>query len=278
MRKGGGNGGHGGKRVDARRERPAQGPRPAQAHRHASDLVRVAGLHAVQALFARDPGRIERLFLLPAQRDAAQPILAALSRARRPWREVDEEELARVAGSAMHGGIVAVARPRPVGRFDPASAAAWAARGRPLLVLDGVSNPHNLGAIARSAAFLGVERVILSAHPAQAMPSDAAYRVAEGGLDLLELLRADDLPAALVALGRHFRVVATALSRDARPLAEVPRDRPVAIVLGNEERGLGRATLEACAMVARIPGSGLVQSLNVAATAAIAIHHFAQPR
>ncbi|MFM8681348.1 MAG: TrmH family RNA methyltransferase [Alphaproteobacteria bacterium] len=235
----------------------------------------MAGLHAGQALFAREPGRIERLFLLPAQRDAAQPILAALSRARRPWREVGEEELARVAGSAMHGGIVAVARPRPVGRFDPAAVAAWAARGRPVLVLDGVSNPHNLGAIARSAAFLGVERVILSAHPAQAMPSDAAYRVAEGGLDLLELLRADDLPAAL---GRHFRVVATALGRDARPLAEVPRDRPVAIVLGNEERGLGRATLEACAMVARIPGSGLVQSLNVAATAAIAIHHFAQPR
>ncbi|MFM8990386.1 MAG: TrmH family RNA methyltransferase [Alphaproteobacteria bacterium] len=178
----------------------------------------------------------------------------------------------------MHGGIVAVARPRPEARFDPAAVAAWAARGRPVLVLDGVSNPHNLGAIARSAAFLGVERMVLSAHPAQAMPSDAAYRVAEGGLDLLELLRADDLPAALAALGRHFRVVATALGRDARPLAEVPRDRPVAIVLGNEECGLGRATLEACGMVARIEGSGLVQSLNVAATAAILVHHFARPR
>ena len=257
---------------------PAPGAQEAPPARHARDLVRVAGLHAVQALFARDPGRIERLFLLPAQRDAAQPILAALSRARRPWREVGEEELARVAGSAMHGGIVAVARPRPVGRFDPAAVAGWAARGRMVVVLDGVSNPHNLGAIARSAAFLGVERLVLSAHPAQAMPSDAAYRVAEGGLDQLELLRADELPAALAALGRHFRVVATALARDARPLAEVPRDRPVALVLGNEERGLGRATLEACSMVARIPGSGLVQSLNVAATAAIAIHFLSLPR
>jgi len=257
---------------------PAPAARPAQGARHARDLVRVAGLPAVQALFARDPARIERLFLLPAQREAAQPILAALSRARRPWREVGDEELARVAGSAMHGGIVAVARPRPVGRFDPAAVAAWAARGRPVVVLDGVSNPHNLGAIARSAAFLGVERMLLSGHPSQAMPSDAAYRVAEGGLDLVDLLRADDLPAALVALGRHFRVVATALARDARPIAEVPRDRPVAIVLGNEERGLGRATLEACGIVARIPGSGLVQSLNVAATAAIMIHFFSQSR
>jgi tRNA G18 (ribose-2'-O)-methylase SpoU len=151
-----------------------------------------------------------------------------------------------------------------------------ARRERLIVLLDGVSNPHNFGAIARTAAFFGVARLILSDHPAQALPSDAACRVAEGGLDRLDLVRAP-FPAALAAIGRSFRTVATALTPTARPLGEVPRDRPVALVFGNEERGLSPATLAACAHVACIPGSGGVQSLNVAAASAIAIHLFAAP-
>jgi len=244
--------------------------------RHAGDVLRVAGLRAVTALFESDPGRVERLFFLPGQQEAAAPFAALLARARKPYRAVDADELARIAGSAMHGGIVAIARPRPVLSFDPAQVERWARRERLIVLLDGVSNPHNFGAIARTAAFFGVARLILSDHPAQALPSDAACRVAEGGLDRLDLVRAP-FPAALAAIGRSFRTVATALTPAARPLGEVPRDRPVALVFGNEERGLSPATLAACAHVACIPGSGGVQSLNVAAASAIAIHLFAAP-
>jgi TrmH RNA methyltransferase len=255
--------------------RRGPGSRPPAAGRtHAADLLRVAGLRAVEAVFDSDPGRVERLFFLPAQQAAAAPFAALLARARKPYRAVGAEELARIAGSAMHGGIVAIARPRPVLAFDPADPARWARREGLVVVLDGVSNPHNLGAIARSAAFFGVRRLILSDHPAQALPSDAAYRVAEGGLDRLDLVRAR-LPEALAPLGRSFLTVATALADGARPIGEIARDRPVALVLGNEERGVGAATRAACAAVARIPGGGAVQSLNVAAAAAIAIHLFA---
>jgi len=251
---------------------PAQSVPPVP---HARELLRVAGLPAVRALFARDATRVERLFFLPELAASAAPFAAALARARRPYRAVAAAELARIAGSAMHGGIVAVARPPALDLRDAGAVVAWA-RGAPmLLVLDGVANPQNLGAIARSAAFFGVTRLLLSADPAQALPSDAAYRIAEGGLDRIDLCRVADLPAALAALGRGFRVVGTALTPSAVPLATVPRDRPVALVLGNEERGLGPATMAACQIVARIPGSGLVQSLNVAATAAIVLHWFA---
>lgn len=242
--------------------------------RHAGDVLRVAGLRAVTALFESDPGRVERLFFLPGQQEAAAPFAALLARARKPYRVVEADELARIAGSAMHGGIVAIARPRPLATFDPAQVERWARRERLIVLLDGVSNPHNLGAIARTAAFFGVARLLLSDHPAQALPSDAACRVAEGGLDRLELVRAS-FPAALAPIGRVFRTVATALTPAARPIGEVPRDRPVALILGNEERGLSPATLAACAHVARIPGGGGVQSLNVAAASAIAIHLFA---
>ena len=104
------------------------------------------------------------------------------------------------------------------------------------------------------------------------MPSGAAYRTAEGGLEHLDLHRAGDLAACLHALEPHYRTVAAAPADDAVPLSGLPRDRPVALVLGNEERGVSREVLEACGSRVRIPGSGRVQSLNVAQAAAVLLH------
>ena len=203
----------------------------------------------------------------------------------RPYREIDAAELARVAGTVRHGGVVAIARPRPLPVLDPKAAALWARDGRPLLILDGVANPHNLGAIARSAAFFGLERMVLADRPEQALPSDAAYRVAAGGLEEVTLYRAR-LPAALRALSGAYRVLAAA-PKGGAPLRPAERkragggraeggraeaERPVALVLGNEEAGLDPATLAACEGVVRIPGSGRVQSLNVAQAAAILLY------
>ena len=70
----------------------------------------------------------------------------------------------------------------------------------------------------------------------------------------------------------HYRTVAAALTDDAMPLAALPRDRPIALVLGNEERGVSREALAACESRVRIPGSGRVQSLNVAQAAAVLLH------
>jgi TrmH RNA methyltransferase len=236
-----------------------------------SESSRVAGLAAVAALFARAPERVERLFFVPELGRDVGRFCQALGRMHKPYRQVDAEELARIAGTAMHGGVVALAKPRPVIAFDPAEASSWAAAAPLLVILDGVGNPHNLGAIARTAAFLGIDRLVISDDPAQAGPSDAAYRVAEGGLEYVQLFRAGHLPAALQTLKSGYRVVGTALGRG-RKVDALPRDRAIAIVLGNEERGLSPATLQACDEVATIAGSGWVQSLNVAATAAILMH------
>ncbi|HYH38082.1 MAG TPA: RNA methyltransferase [Azospirillum sp.] len=267
----------------ARTRRPAaplsQRPHAPHPEEHRK-LFRVAGLAAVSALFEREPERVERLFFDERLKDAVGAFCQRLARARRPYRMVDGDELARVAGTAMHGGVVALIEPRPVPAFDPEAARRWAADKRPLLVLDGVGNPHNLGAIVRTAAFFGFPRLILSDHPAQALPSEAGYRVAEGGFEWLEVYRAERFATALKRLKGAYRVVGTALSPHARtPAALAPgKDgRPVALVLGNEEEGLPPATLAACDEVVMIPGSGHVQSLNVAATAAILIHALASP-
>jgi len=234
------------------------------------DTDRIAGAAAVAALFAARPGDVLRLFHVAARRREAGPFCKTLAAARKPYREVPPDELARIAGTAHHGGIVAVAAARAVPElgapFPPALLAA-----RVLPVLDGVGNPHNFGAIARSAAFFGCTGLLLSGDPRQAGLSDAAYRTAEGGLEHLALFRMANPAVALRAMAPRFTTVA-AVSRGGVPPLALPRGKPFALVLGNEEEGPPPATLAACAHGVTLPGSGRVESLNVSVAAAVLIH------
>jgi TrmH RNA methyltransferase len=242
-------------------------------------LLRVAGLQAVAALFATAPERVERLFFTRELKPRVADFCAVLARGRRPFRLVGAEELARVAGTVLHGGVVAVAEPRPLGLARAGDAEQWAREGRPLLLLDGIGNPHNLGAIVRTAAFFGVPRIVLSDHPDQALPSDASYRVAEGGFEHVSLYRGVPFAGFLQGLRQNHLVVGAA-AEGGQPFEKIRAEirsesgagRPIALVLGNEEDGLPRATLEACERRVTIPGTGAVQSLNVSASAAILIH------
>lgn len=254
--------------------RPAESRRPQTAQAQPSDgHARIAGLSAVDALFRQRLAEVERLYFVPALRAEAAAYCQAMSRARKPFREVPPDELARIAGTVLHGGIVALAPPRPVLPFDAVTAAGWKEAVPFLLVLHGISNPHNLGAIVRTAAFFGIDRLILSDHPEQAGPSEAAQRVAEGGFEFVQLYRAARLPIALKRLRTGYRVLGTALGTG-QPLAALQKNRPTVLVLGNEATGLDAETLRACDGVVTLPGSGWVQSLNVAASAAIFLHAF----
>jgi RNA methyltransferase, TrmH family len=264
-------------RTQARSQpRPARPPHGDRSRTKPAKLLRVAGLPAVSALFAKAPHRVERLFFDQRMRAQVSDFCAELARSHKPYRLVPSEELERVAGSVMHGGIVALARPQPVPILDLAKAADWARDSEPLLLLDGIGNPHNLGAIVRTAAFFGLPRIVLSDHPAQAGASDASYRVAEGGLEYVELHRSIRFAHTLQQLRRSYRVIGTAAG-NGQPIEALRRaERPLALVLGNEEQGLPPATLAACEAIVSIPGSGLVQSLNVAASAAILLHALAR--
>lgn len=261
-------------RPPRRGERSQPSPRPDPAREGKRQQLRVAGMASVAALFESAPDRVERLYFDEARKSLVGRWCVALARAHRQYRLVGDDELARIAGTAMHGGVVALVEPVPLADFDVAEAESWAAAGEPVIVLDGIGNPHNLGAIVRTAAFFGIGRLLISDHPGSALPSDASYRVARGGMEHVRIYRASRLAATLQRLKPAYRVIGTALER-ARPLAEVggaAPGHPVALVLGNEEEGLSRSVLEACDAVVTIPGSGRVQSLNVAVSAAILMH------
>lgn len=231
---------------------------------------RHCGLNAVAAVFARRPEAVQRLFYTDAMKLQVGHFCRALAAAKKPYRMMPPEEVEKAGGTVHHGGVVAIATALPILPFDAAAIDG----PQPVVVLDGVGNPQNFGAIARTAAFLGVRHLILSGDPRQALPSEAAIRVAEGALEHLALWRAPDLPDALFALSDRFTTLASSLAENAVAPEAVSRDKPVAIVLGNEEAGLSSATVAACRHVVTIPGSGAVQSLNVGAAAAILIEKF----
>ncbi len=243
--------------------------------------ITLCGYKAVAAAFARRPKCVQRLFFDAASAPRVGEFCQWMAQERRVYRQVMPEELERIAGTIHHGGIVAVTerptlRPPRYGEF-----AEWQRAGDPLLILDRIGNPHNLGAIARSTAFFGVPRMMIARHPQQAQPTDAAYRVAEGGLEHIQIFEVASLAPIVKQLREHFLVVGAAV-RGGKSLdsAKPPRapGRPVALLLGNEETGLDPKLESLCELLVRIPGGGAVESLNVSAAAAILLHWMSQGR
>ena len=236
----------------------------------------VCGLVAVKALFARDAGAIKRLFFDYPTGRRIGVICQALSRGRKVYRCVEPAELEKISGTVHHGGIVAVIEQRVLRPPRPEDLRRWAHSRAPLLLLDRIGNVHNLGAIVRSAAFFGVGHIVIPEHPEQARPGEAAYRVAEGGMEHVEIHAVKSLAGFIDELRPFYRVDRNGGPRgraDRRrrcpPFRRGQPDRPVALVLGNEERGLAPDVAAACDELVRIPGGGAIESLNVSAAAAV---------
>ncbi len=242
----------------------------------------VCGLASVRALFARDAGAIKRLYFdFPTGRRIGV-MCKALAAARRIYRCVEPAELEKIAGTVHHGGIVAVIEQRELRPPRNEDVRLWARNREVLLLLDRIGNAHNLGAIVRAAAFFGARHLIIPEDPEQALPGEAAYRVAEGGMAHVTFHRVRSL-AEFIRLVRPAYEVVGAAVRGAEPLGREPQPgaapaKPIALVLGNEERGLAPEVAAACDRLVFIRGSGAVESLNVAAAAAVLLYHFVGTR
>lgn len=229
----------------------------------------LCGMAAVQARFDRDPGSMLRLFFDEPTARRIGPLCKAFASARKVYRCVDAAELQAISGTVHHGGIVAVVLAPLLRAPLPADITRWAEARLPLLLLDRIGNAHNLGALARSAAYFGVEHIILPFSPQTALPGEAAYRVAEGGLEQVTVWRVGLLArfiGELVSVGYDVIGAATR-GGDATPLAA--SDRPRAVVLGNEEHGLAADVAAACTHLITLRGTGRVESLNVSVAGSI---------
>lgn len=238
----------------------------APASRRTEEL-RIHGLNAVRAVFARRPDAIRKVYLAEARIPALQPLLKWCVAHRVGYRVVDELDLQKLAASAHHEGVVA-----DVLRAEPAPLSTWL-RELPdgpqcALWLDGVGNPHNFGAILRSAAHFGVAAVLLPKDSPLAL-SGAAARVAEGGAEAVPLVRLGRSDNAIAQLhGAGFTLAATVVHGGVN-LFETPLPPRLVYVLGAEGGGMDHDLAAHCDLRVSIPGTGAVESLNVAAATAV---------
>lgn len=227
----------------------------------------ICGVRAGLAAFARRPDAIRRVFYAERLRKTVADVLRHCAANKRPYREVSDEELARIARSQHHEGLVLVTDPKEPVPLD--HLLRQRAPGSVLLVLDGVTNPHNLGAILRSAAAFGAQGLVVCAADGAATLSGAAVRVAEGGAEVVDVAVVPQMKAALRSIRRGgFTVVGTD-SEQGDDLFTAPLPRPVAVILGSEGEGLTRDARAECDRLVRIPGTGAVQSLNVSVAAGV---------
>lgn len=246
-------------------------------HLPVSKELNVCGWQAVSTLLARHPDEVRRLFFDAATGKRTGEFCALLARQKKVYRQVDAAELEKIAGSKLHGGIVAVIAARPLRKVTREVMAEWARAKAPLLLLDRVSNANNVGAIVRTAAFFGVKAIIVPDHPAQALPGEAAWRVAEGGMEFVDFHRVPALPAFCAELRRSHYLIGTSLTGNQLSPAQAKArgiPRPPAIILGNEERGMAPEVATQCDRLVKIPGAATVESLNVAAAAAVLCWEF----
>jgi TrmH RNA methyltransferase len=242
-----------------------------------SKELNVCGWQAVSALFARHPDEVHRLFFDAATGKRAGEFCSLLAARKKVYRQVDAAELDKIAGSKLHGGIIAIITERPLKKVTREVMADWARTNAPLLLLDRVSNANNVGAIVRTAAFFGVKAIIVADHPGQALPGEAAWRVAEGGMEFVDFYRVPALPAFCTELKRsHFLVGTSLRGNQLSPSAARERGlpRPPAVILGNEERGMAPEIMAQCDRLVKIPGTEAVESLNVSAAAAVLCWEF----
>lgn len=250
------------------------GPAGPRSARPVADEQTVFGVKAGLALLERRPEAVRRIYHTAALRGVLGPHLSAAAARHRPYRELDGEALAKLAESPHHEGLVVVAEPRRYRELTPEAARA----GGPAalwLALDGVENPHNLGALVRTAAFFGLTGVLAGGAAPGDKVNAAVLRVSEGGAEHLPLFAAPRLPAALHTL-REAGCRVLGLETDAaQSLADAVAagltGGPLVLVLGAERAGLSTDARHACDGLCVLAGSGPLPSLNVSVAAGVAL-------
>lgn len=236
---------------------------------------RVYGLAAALAAFEERPDAVISIAHTEAVRRPLAQLLRAAARRRIAYREVDAEELGRMAQSVHHEGVCLLVAARPAPKLTDLLKSLR--DGGLLLALDGVENPHNIGAILRSAAYFGAQGLIYTSADAEAglLPA-AARRVAEGGAEYVPVLRVPQLSAALrEARSAQIAVIGCDAHTD-HSLGNFEWPERALLVLGHEQRGLAKDTRAACKHLLRIAGTQQVDSLNVSVAAGIFLASFAQ--
>lgn len=234
--------------------------------------MKIYGVNAVLAAFKKRPNDIIRVYLLKEQSKLFSELTRYCAQNKKAFHIVENEEMEKVSSSTHHEGIcVLVKRKSFITLKDLPTK-----KSIMILALENVSNPHNIGAIMRTAAHFGVDALLLpDAKPAQ---SAAAIRTAEGGAESLPLITSANFIENLNQLKQQgFDVMATS-SHAKTNIFQHKFNPKTVIVMGEEKFGVSKEVMKLCATTINIDGTGNVESLNVSVASSIILAQYWQQK
>ncbi len=232
----------------------------------------LAGVHPVrEALRAGHP--LERVLIARgAGGERLQEIIDLCRSAGVPLRFEPRPALDRLSGRAPHQGVVALTAPRRYAELEGVLEGA-----RALVVLDGVEDPHNLGAIVRTAHAAGASAVVVPERRAAPL-TEVVAKAAAGALEHIPLVRVTNINRALELLKQRGFWIYGLDERGEQTYDQVEYAAPAAFVLGGEGRGLHEQVKKHCDVLVRIPMAGAVSSLNVSVAAGVVLFAWRRAR
>jgi len=228
--------------------------------------TRVVGLAAAHSVMRVRPNDVLQIAHARGARREVKDLLREAARLRIAYREVENEELERIADTVHHEGICLLVKQAPQPQVSELVRAV-AKRGL-LLALDRVENPHNVGALLRSAAYFGVHGLLVVS-PRGATLTPAAVRVAEGGAEHVPTCLVPGLVEPLDQLRTAGVRVVGADAHRGEPITSYRFPARAVLVLGSERHGLASEVEQRCDDFVHIPGTDAVESLNVSVAAGI---------
>lgn len=236
---------------------------------HAADEERIYGLHAALAVFRHRRQDIRRVYVDESRVKEVGTLLRWCAKHRVAYHVVGPDNLERVTRSTHHEGICLLARITAAPSLDELLVQLAPTGPQRLLLLEDVRDPHNVGAILRTAAHFGVSAALLVGQTAQR--SAAMLRTAEGGAEGVRLIPVGAIGSALNKLVHAGYTLLATTSHTERSLYGTPLPDRVCVMLGSERDGVSKPLMARAEAVVAIPGTGAVESLNVATAAAVVL-------
>ncbi|KAA0873836.1 23S rRNA (guanosine(2251)-2'-O)-methyltransferase RlmB [Nitrincola tapanii] len=238
----------------------------------------VFGLHAVRTLLEREPARIKTLFVLQGRSDESLQAVMALAKAQGISLQACQRKRLDDMAQGVHQGVVAECKPLPIKDERDLAKLLSELPDNPLfLILDGVTDPHNLGACLRTAEAAGVVAVI--APKDRSAPLNAtAVKVACGAADCVPYIQVTNLVRSLQTLQEAGVWITGTAGEAEASLYQARLTGPMALVMGAEGKGMRRLTRDHCDHLVKIPMAGQISSLNVSVATGVCLFEIVRQR
>lgn len=258
----------------------SQGPPRETAPPGASDARVIFGVHPVEELLRARPKTVSVLYVAEGTRSPEVERVLRLARDRAIPVEVrPRQTVAELAAAPAHQGLAAVVGEYRYATVDAILDAA-AAAGEPSLVLllDGITDPHNFGALVRSGEVLGAHGVVVSSRHA-APVTGSVVKASAGATERMRIARVPNLLRTVDGLrARGLRVLGAAPGPASPAVHEIDLSGPVALVIGAEGQGMREAVSRRCDGLFHIPQRGVIASLNASVAGAVALYEASRQR